>query len=80
MPDYIVSHRDEFKNKFPASLRRWMIERNITKEDLADKTLISERSISSYMKGTQEPILSNALKIINAFDLDLNTFFGIRID
>lgn len=52
-------------------LKDRMNERSITREILAEKSGVSERSISYYMNGTRMPSLDAFLNILEGLKIDM---------
>ena len=53
-----------------------MKEKNITSQELSDKTGIPKRTIDEYRSSRRkDPSLSNGLKIANALDVDAHDLF-----
>lgn len=71
LDDYTMSD-EEAKNLFAYNLTRIMEKRFFKQKDLADKTGISQMSISKYINGVSMPSIIHAKRLATALDCTLN--------
>lgn len=57
--------------EFDKWLKHRMEERNMSREDLAAKSGVTEQSIKCYLTGTRMPTLRVFLEILNALDMEM---------
>ena len=58
---------------FEERVKELMIRRNVNQKELANKTGISEASLSRYLKGTSKPRMDVLVNIAKYFEVDVNT-------
>jgi transcriptional regulator with XRE-family HTH domain len=54
-------------------LRRWRLRRNLTQEDLADMTDLSQRTVSMIENGCQRPRAKTLERLAEALDVETRT-------
>jgi transcriptional regulator with XRE-family HTH domain len=54
-------------------LRRWRLRRNLTQEDLADMTDLSQRTVSMIENGRQRPRAKTLERLVEALDVETRT-------
>ncbi len=58
---------------FQERVKELMIRENVNQKTLAEKSGISEASLSRYLKGTTRPRMDVIINIANFFKVDANT-------
>ena len=73
-----VSNTGDFMKKektfFGKQLKKIILEKNITQQELADKLNIARPMISNWMNGFRNPSLASIQKIANALDVSIDYF------
>ncbi len=58
---------------FQERVKELMIRENVNQKKLAEKSGISEASLSRYLNGSTQPRIDVLINIANAFEVDVNT-------
>ena len=58
---------------FQERVKELMIRENVNQKTLAERSGVSEASLSRYLKGTTQPRMDVLVNIANAFKVDVNT-------
>lgn len=67
---------NEWLATFASNLIYWLQQSDMTQRDLAQRTGLSEASISNYIKKKQAPSFNAIRSIANAFGIDIADLTG----
>ncbi len=62
------------KSFFCKQIKKIMLEKNFTQQDLADKLGITQTVVSRWVRGARNPSLNTIKKIAKIFNIPLNYF------
>ena len=73
---YSKEEIEQISNKFAKLFSNLMIKENLTKEELAEKLYLSEKTIQNYLDGLYTPSSFTIMRLIETFNIDLRSFFN----
>lgn len=74
---YSKEEIEQILNKFAKLFSNLMIKENLTKEELAEKLYLSEKTIQNYLDGLYTPSSFTIMRLVETFNIDLRSFFNV---
>ena len=71
MPAPEAGHLNEVRARFGAALREWRVRRQLTQEQLAERSGLSYKFIGEVERGRGNPTLATMAKLARALDVGL---------